>query len=112
MNLVQIDLECPDGELNITTKERIREQLAVKSTGADVTVVDISGVKYIDSSGLSMLLLFSKSRDGRVYFFGAGGQVKEILDNTGLGNVLKMYNTKREAETAGVGAYESIFGRM
>lgn len=48
---------CPFGELDLATVEELeRELLRAEASDADAIVVDLSGLSFMDSSGVRMLL--------------------------------------------------------
>jgi anti-sigma B factor antagonist len=68
--------------------------------GQRIIVLDLAGVRSIDSSGLGALTLsFGKmsKAGGRLYLAGARGPVLEILKMTHLDNVIPFFATADEA---------------
>ncbi|OIQ88863.1 STAS domain protein [mine drainage metagenome] len=65
---------------NSTTFMRVAEEL--KATGGDDWVFDLSGLEFIDSAGLGMLLMardMAGQQNGRMALRGAAGQVEKAL---------------------------------
>lgn len=80
------------GELDLTAAPVLREQLLAAITdGHDDVVLDLSGVTFVDSSGLSVIITAYKrlqAEGGRLRVAGASGLVRSVLDVTGLGRIL------------------------
>jgi anti-anti-sigma factor len=67
------------GELDLAT---VAEADSILSQGFDV--LDVSELEFLDSSGLRVLLLASQGRDPMPVLSGASGQVKRILELSGI----------------------------
>lgn len=82
------------GELSRSTAERFEAELRQGIDGEAVTVVlDLSGVGFVDSSGLrSMLRLANHAlRDGgRIHMRNASEPVKEAIEWGGMGRLLPL----------------------
>lgn len=80
------------GELDLATADDVRRlaKAALEATGPDLTV-DLSGVTFLDCSGLSPLICLSRdiqSSGGRLTLTGARPQVRRVFDLTGLAVML------------------------
>lgn len=90
-----------DGRLDLVQAPRLRD--AVRETvddGRPDVVVELSGVNFIDSSGLGMLiagLKHARQAGGELRIAGAGPQVLLVLELTKLGRVLRPYDSLEEA---------------
>lgn len=92
---------APHGKLNLVTAPLVKARIddLVKAGSARV-VVDLSGVGFIDSSGLGALIGSLKSArqaGGDVRIAGAGEQVRAVLRLTNLDRILAPYDTVQEA---------------
>jgi len=59
-------------------------------------VIDFSGLDYISSAGLRVLLLTAKllkAHDGQVCLANSGGNVKSVFDMSGFSALFKMENS-------------------
>lgn len=86
-----------DGELDVCCVPRLREVLA--RAGSRV-VLDLSGVTFIDASGLGVLAAAAdraSRRGGAVRVVGASRQVSWLVDLTRLDRVLPRVDTMQEA---------------
>ncbi len=66
-------------------------------------LVDLSGVRYIDSSGLGVLITMLhrvEEKGGKLIVFSAGDQVRKLLKITKLDTVLQVKDSQAEAEAA------------
>jgi anti-sigma B factor antagonist len=80
------------GEVDVATSPRLRSTLSTLLThGATSLTLDFSGVSFIDSSGLGVLVgalkRVQEASDGRVQIVGATEFVRKIFQITGLESV-------------------------
>lgn len=84
-----------DGEIDIATAPRLREQLiAMINDGANRIVVDLSGVDFIDSTGLGVLIGALKrvrTNEGDLALVCSEPRVLKIFEITGLLNVFAVH---------------------
>jgi anti-sigma B factor antagonist len=80
------------GELDLATADAVRSELeAAEAEAPEATVVDLSELRFIDSSGLSVLseAVERASSDGRrITFTRSSPEVERTLRLTGLDRVL------------------------
>jgi anti-sigma B factor antagonist len=93
------------GEVDVTTTPRVRAQLiALLSDGRPNLVVDLEGVRFMDSSGLGALvaaLKLARSRSGELRLACEKPRsVRKVLEVTGLERVLDRYDTVEDAVAA------------
>ena len=82
-------------------------QTLVREQKAASTIVDLSGVPYMDSAALGSLLGFhvSCAREGRKYaLVGVSERLKTLFKVAGVDSVLITFDTAESAKQAGVGA--------
>lgn len=76
------------GELDLSNAEELREKLhAVRARGPGRVVVDLSGLGFIDSTGLRILLRAeqeSREDSGFLSFVPAQGQVERVMKLAGI----------------------------
>lgn len=82
----------PLGEIDLDTADRLvgAALAAEPGAGTDLTV-DLTGVTFIDSSGIHALVTLEHvARDGggALFVSGAGRQARELLAFTGLGDLI------------------------
>ena len=91
------------GELDISTHERLGEQLTKAASGEEPIIVDLSSCDFIDSSGIRALLLGVRAAEenskGSAAFSiaGPGPQVRRILEVTGLDKTVPVHGSVDEA---------------
>jgi anti-sigma B factor antagonist len=88
------------GELDATAASDLRRQLVTAAETNPNVIVDLSGVPFIDSSGLSALLHASwdiRSRHGTLVLAGAGDKVRTVLAVTRLDTLFTVVGTVDEA---------------
>ena len=63
-------------------------------------ILDITGLEYVDSSGIGMLvscLTNAKKAGGELKLVGANPRIKRIFSMTGVDTIMSMYGTMDEA---------------
>ena len=92
------------GELDLATIPRLRAELESSELAAvDAVVVDLSGVTFMDSSGLALLLDFERAlreRQGRLAIACPEGPARLLFDVTGVGETLGLYGSRDAAQVA------------
>jgi anti-anti-sigma factor len=92
------------GELDLATVPRVRAALASPEVlGADAVVVDLSGVTFMDSSGLGAFITFERdlrARGGRLAIACPEGPARLIFEVTGVDEYLRLYGSREAAEAA------------
>jgi len=80
------------GELDLATADALRVELeAVEADGPEATVVDLRGLRFIDSTGLSVLFdAVERAADNRrrLTFTRSSPEVERTLRLTGLDRIL------------------------
>ncbi len=96
--LVKVDLEKLDG----TKSPDLKSQFVLLSNeGVKNIVLDLSMVKYSDSSGLSAILVANrlcKNAQGTFVLFGVQPSVMKLITISQLDSILNITNTQSEAE--------------
>lgn len=77
------------GELDHHSARSLREQVdaAVERTGAKVLRLDFSGVTFMDSSGIGLIMgryRLLQARGGRLFVVGAGERLLRVMKLAGL----------------------------
>ena len=92
LRIVTVDLEgaerllCVSGELDFSTAAPLRSRL--RELDDRPAVLDLSGLTFTDSTGLA-LLLEERARGAGLRVRGANGQTRELLERTGLLDLLE-----------------------
>ena len=91
------------GELDLYTAPRLKEALlGAMDEGVLNIVVDMSGVHFIDSSALGVLIggvKRLKPKEGKLVLVSVDENVNWIFQITGLNSVFDIYQTREEALT-------------
>ena len=92
---------CVRGEIHLTTAPRFSEHLteAIES-GKTAIVLDMSGVEFIDSTGLSVLLnglRLMGQRQGRLALVSANPTVLRLFHITGLEGTFDIFGDRDAA---------------
>lgn len=91
----------PAGEIDCHTAPEFRSRLLAQLEGGPASLlVDLSGVSFIDSSGLRVLVECHKlahQRARRVRLFAPSAEVGEILRLTRLDSVLELHPSRDAA---------------
>ncbi len=89
------------GEIDVATAPLLRERLtALMDEGQQRIVVDLQGVDFIDSTGLSVLLGILKrmrAQEGHLVLVCSQARVLKVFEITGLDQVFAMYQSVDEA---------------
>jgi anti-sigma B factor antagonist len=93
---------CVRGEVDVTTTPRVRARLvAMLSDGDPQLIVDLEGVRFLDSSGLGALvaaLKLARSRGGDLRLVCEHQRsVRKVLQVTGLDRVLERFDSVADA---------------
>jgi anti-anti-sigma factor len=91
----------PQGRIDSTTSAILDRHLqGIAAAGKTRVVVDFSGVDYISSAGLRVLLALAKrGRDqkGRVALFGLNDSVRQVFELAGFVALFTIATTRAEA---------------
>jgi anti-sigma B factor antagonist len=77
------------GDVDLATGQKLEREIteAVVGAGPGSVVVDLSGVGFLDSSGISVLVRGRRLADGLGVSYrvtGANGTIRQVLDITGV----------------------------
>lgn len=85
------------GEIDMATAPRFRQRLlAVISAGTQNVVIDLSGVDFIDSTGLGVLMGAAKrvrSTGGDIRMVTTGSRLADLVQLTRLDRVLDVFDS-------------------
>jgi len=91
----------PAGRVDSTTSPRLEEYLtALAGAGEARIVVDFSGVDYISSAGLRVMLSLAKrakDQKGRVALFALGDSVRQVFELAGFLSLFAVSASRDEA---------------
>ena len=91
------------GQIDISSSPALRKKLLDSLKGTEHLAINLSAVKYIDSSGIaSMLEVLAAAREDqkRVVLFGLTGAVLQVLQLTRLTTVFEICETEEQALNA------------
>ncbi|RLP90068.1 STAS domain-containing protein [Micromonospora sp. CV4] len=80
------------GECDLATREELTVVLSAAVRGAPVVVVDVGGLRFLDSTALHSLVTAhqtARATGRRLYAVNATGPVAAVLDITGVGALLR-----------------------
>jgi anti-anti-sigma factor len=95
------------GELDLATVSELSEQLGRAEHDASVVVVDLSGLEFMDSTGVSVLANTdrrARERGRRFVVVRGGRQVQRVLELTGLDRCLEIVDCARDVSVTADGA--------
>ena len=81
----------------------LRERVVDMLSGTPKIVVNLKGVDFIDSGGLGMLvglLISARNRGGELKLVSPRERVKDVLRNTNLDRIFRVYGNNDEAVVA------------
>jgi len=98
------------GELDLSTHERLGEELKSIASAGSAIAIDLSSCDFIDSSGIRALLIGREAAEehgGSLALAAAKPQVVRILDVTGVASALPIHASAEEALAAQPGPADS-----
>lgn len=91
----------PNGRLDATTAPVLQERLVgLIEAGNHRMLLDFSGLDYVSSAGLRVVLIAAKrlkAASGRLVLCGMKPHIKEVFDIAGFSSMLSIYSTREEA---------------
>jgi anti-sigma B factor antagonist len=100
------------GELDLRTSPELEERLArVFSSGAELVILDLRQIEFMDSTGLRVLLGAHQraQESGRRFALVRGDdQVERVLTLTGVRDLLTVVDAPEELLSAGDSSPESV----
>ena len=108
---MEINVEREDGAMIAVVKGRVDsanarefEQVLTEAIGDDHNVViDFSGLSYISSSGLRVLLMVAKSlrqRSAHLALCSLSTAIREVFEISGFDKIIPIHDTRAEAVAA------------
>lgn len=91
------------GELDLSTHDRLADELTSIAAGGGAVVVDLAECDFIDSSGIRALLIGGKAAEqagGTLSLAAPKPHVVRILDVTGVASALPIHPSAEEALAA------------
>lgn len=89
------------GEVDVYTSPRVKQEIVdLLNAGTTKLVVDLSGVEYLDSTGLGVLiggLKRARERDGDLKLVCDNLRILRIFEITGLTKIFDIYRNEGEA---------------
>jgi anti-sigma B factor antagonist len=96
-----VDVVAVVGELEFETVATFRRELhRLGHEGRSRLVLDLSELRFLDSSGLAALLTVLQSAEGaggRLAVACDGAHVNDLLETTGLAKILGLVSTREQA---------------
>jgi len=100
-NAEQISILDCSGDVDLYSSTRLREVLLEQiQSGGPSVLVNMSGVDYIDSSGIATLvegLQLSRQTKTRFGLFGLRSNARSVLELARLHKVFNIFDTEQEA---------------
>jgi anti-sigma B factor antagonist len=91
----------PVGDLDLATAPQLRQEFVEAASGdSSLVVLDLGGVPFLDSVGISVIVGGHKRlrHEGRwLHIANAGATVRRVLDLTRLGSIIPTYDTVADA---------------
>lgn len=89
------------GEIDHHSARGIREAIdaALASYAPDVLIMDVSGISFMDSSGLGLVLgRYTKASEAGIAFFvnGASERIEKMFDMAGLDRIIDYKNKEKK----------------
>ena len=98
--IVILDIE---GEIDAFTAPKLKQEMVQQiEDGATRIAVDLADVKYLDSTGLGVLisgLKRTRDKNGEMVLICPNVRITRIFDITGLSRIFEMFQTEEQALT-------------
>jgi anti-sigma B factor antagonist len=91
------------GSLDGKTAPEVKDQLQPVLSKADKLILDMSGVDYLSSAGLRLLLLAYReitSRKGKVVLLGVSKDIQTVMSHTGFLGFFTLADSREQAAQA------------
>jgi stage II sporulation protein AA (anti-sigma F factor antagonist) len=100
------------GELDLSTIRRVEAALLEQIHQRRAVLVDLSGVSFIDSSGIGVLIRASRESHGTPMHLviGPGSHVERIFGIAGIGEALTVFSSREQALAALAGRLDANAG--
>ncbi len=89
------------GEVDVYTSPRVKQEIVnLLNAGTPKMVVDLTGVEYLDSTGLGVLiggLKRARERDGDLKLVCDNTRILRIFEITGLTKIFDIYRSSADA---------------
>ena len=89
------------GEVDVYTSPRVKQEIVDLLNGGTIKLlVDLSGVEYLDSTGLGVLiggLKRAREREGDLKLLCDNPRILRIFEITGLTKIFEIHRTEAEA---------------
>ena len=88
------------GDLDTQTSERAFDEMTRMTTGSGKVLLDLEKLDFLSSAGLRALLRIAKQirrSDGTLKLCNASGFVKEVIEISGFGKILELYDADSDA---------------
>jgi anti-sigma B factor antagonist len=90
------------GELDLSTIPRMQPALMEQISQRRAVLVDLTGLSFIDSSGIGVLIQASRESNGTPLgvVIGPGSQVERVFGITGVDKAMRVYLDREQALAA------------
>ena len=92
---------APEGSIDTDTSRILKEELnGLIDTGRTAILVDFSGVDFMTSTGLAVLVAFAKRVEhvtGKLALCSLSGDIQEIFDTVGFTEFFDIHQSAKEA---------------
>lgn len=81
-----------EGRLDTTSAPQLEDSIKGSLAGIEMLIMDFTGLEYISSAGLRILLSTQKvmNKQGKMVIRNANDVVKEVFDMTGFSDILTL----------------------
>jgi anti-anti-sigma factor len=89
------------GECDLAARDKLTSSLLAAVGSAPVVVVDVAALTFLDSTGIHSLVTAhhaARAAGGRLHLVNATGMVANVLDLTGVGELLRPSTDDRRPE--------------
>jgi len=88
----------PQGEIDLATVDRVGREVAEANAEADGQIVlDLRQIRFMDSTGIRLVVQLARDLDGRFAVVRGGGEVARVFDLVGLDGRVRMLDAPPDA---------------
>lgn len=101
LSATNTSVSFPESNLDASNVKAFRDAMQPVISGSEVVLLDMSGLQFVDSSGLGALLSCLRgmnSKNGQLRLFGMTKPVMALFELVRMHRIFSIYNSREEAQ--------------